>query len=75
MQKDDIIFAVKKLPALSRGITFRMKTKLDLHEKLKVNKKFCNILMLLKTLKYYSLIQTKNLIKCHLLFMQILNRN
>ena len=34
---------------------------------------FLTLLFFLKTLKYLSLVITKNLIKQHLLFMQILN--
>ena len=53
--------AVKKLPALLRGITSKHQGD------------FYCLNRLLKTLKYQSFIDTKILIKHHLLFMQILN--
>ena len=37
------------------------------------NKDFCNVIMPFEALKYYNLINIKNLIKHHLLFIQILN--
>ena len=80
--------AVKKLSTLLRGITskhlgdfyclnclypFRTKNKLESHKNLCENKDFCNLIMPSETLKYFNLINIKNLINHYLLFMQILN--
>ena len=52
---------------------FATENKLEWHKKY-VKKKICVILLcLLKILKFQSLIKTKNLMKHHLLFMQILS--
>ena len=71
--------AVKKLSALLRGITpknnadfyflnclhsFRIKNKLESHKKVCENKDFCNVIMSSEDTE-------KNLLKHHLLFMQI----
>ena len=59
----------EKLPTLSRG-----KNKLKLHKK-KVceNKDFCNVVMPSEDTKVLEFNNYQNLIKHHLLFMQILN--
>ena len=79
---------VKQLSALLRGITcknnsdfyclnrlhsFRLKKKLELHKKVCQNKDITNVIMPSKTLKYSNLINIKNWLEHHLLFMQILN--
>ena len=56
---------------LNYSHSFVTENKLELHEKACENKDLMQI-CLLKTLKYYNLINTKNLIKHHSLFMQIL---
>ena len=80
--------ALKKLSALSRGITskhdsdfyffhcchsFRTKSKLESHKKVCENKGFCNVIMPSEDTKILELINIKNLIKHHLLLMYILN--
>ena len=80
--------AVKNLSALLREITskhhcdfycliclhfFATKNKDESLKKICEKHFFVTLLCLLKTLKYYNLFKIKNLIKHHLLFMQILN--
>ena len=80
--------AVKNLPALLRGTTskhhrgfyclnclhsFATENKRESYKKVCKNKDFCNVLMPSEGTKYQDLVNTKNLIKHHLLFMQILN--
>ena len=79
--------AVKKLSALLKGITpknhdfyclncfhsFRTQNKHESHEKVFKNKYFCNIVILSEDTKILEFLNTKNLIKHHLLFMEILN--
>ena len=80
--------AIKKLSALLRRITskynggfycsncfhsFRIKNKLQQHKKVCKSKEFRNIVMPFKDTKRLESNQYQNLIKHHLLFMQILN--
>ena len=81
--------AVKKLSGLLRRITsknycdfyfldclhsFAIKNKRESQKNVYENKDFCNIAMPSENTKIYqNLIDIKNLIKYHLLFMQILN--
>ena len=80
--------AVRQLSALLKGIkskhhgdiycsncfhSFRIKNKHESHNEVRENKDFCIVFFLLKTLKYQNLISTKNVIKHHLFFMQVLN--
>ena len=79
---------VKKLPALLRRITskhhggfyclnylhsFATENKRESHQKLCENKDFCNVIMPSEDTKILEFNQSKNLIKHHLLFTQILN--
>ena len=78
----------KKLSALLRRITskqhgdfycmnslhsFATENKREYHKNLCENKDFCNVVMPSEDTKISELINIKNLIKHHLLFMQILN--
>ena len=80
--------AVENLSAQLKGITtkihgdfycltcfrsFATKKKLQSHKRIFKNKDFCKIIMPSEETKYYNLINIKNLIKRHLLFMQILS--
>ena len=80
--------AVKRLPALSRGITSKHsdfyhlnclhsftieKKKIQSHKKLIEIKDFYNVIMPFEDTELLDLTNIKNLIKHHLLFMQILN--
>ena len=81
--------AIKKISALLRGIisknngdfyclnclhSFRTKNKLELHKRVCENKDFCNVITPSEdNNKILELVNTKNLIQWHLLFMQILN--
>ena len=52
---------------------FRIKTKLELHEKVCENKDFCNVNMPYEDTKILKLHQYQNLIKRDLLYMQGVN--
>ena len=80
--------AVKKLSTSLRGITskhdgdfyclnclhfFATENKREFHKKLGKNKYFCNIIMPFEDNKILEFNQYQNLIKHHLLFMQIFN--
>ena len=80
--------AVKKLPALLRGITFEhrydfyclnflfsfeAKKKIESHKRVFKNKGFCNVVMPSEDTKIYNLVKIKNLVKHQLLFMLILS--
>ena len=79
---------VKKLSALPRGITskddgdfyclnclhsFRAENKLKSHEKVCKNKDFCGIALASEKDNVQNLINIQSPIKCHTLFMLILN--
>ena len=79
---------VKKLSALLRGITskhygdfyclnflhsFRTKNKLESHKTVCENKYFCNVIIPSEDTNIVEFNQYQNLIKHHLLFIQILN--
>ena len=51
--------------------SFRTKNKLESHKKVCENKYFCNVIMLSEDTEILELNQYQNLIKHHLLFMQI----
>ena len=54
-------------------ILLQEKKKLESHKKVCKNKDFCNVIMLSDDTKILDLSNIENLIKHHLLFMQILN--
>ena len=51
----------------------RTKNKLELHKKVCENKDFCDVIIPSESTKTLEFINIKNLIKHHLLFMQIFN--
>ena len=53
--------------------SFRTKNKLELHKEVRENKDVCNIAMPSKEAKILEFNQYQNLIKHHILFMQIFN--
>ena len=83
-----VYLVLKKISALLRGITskhvgnfyglncldsFRSKNRLESHQKVCENEDFCSILIPSEVTRKLTLINTKNLIRNHLLFMKILN--